>query len=129
MASLMEKIMSTSKEDFKGIGLTPDDWKAFILGRGSIDPLRLEAARLAIVRLGRYSPKQAADRELTDFALRQVGTQYPHLWLEEESLSHEEKIRFLQSRNGCSREEAARHLEQVRKDEEEVARIFGKGKQ
>jgi hypothetical protein len=118
--------MSTSKEDFHKIGLTADDWKAFILGKGMINPLRLAAARAAVARIGRYSPEQAADTELTDGALCMVGTQYPHLWLKGEPLSYEDKIRFLQAKDGCTREEAARHLEQVQKDNEEVARIFGK---
>jgi hypothetical protein len=120
--------MRTSKEDFEKIGLTSDDWKAFILGRGIVVPLRLEAARAAVARLGGYSPEQAGDTEFTDFALRRIGTQYLQFWLKGETLTHDEKIRFLQARDGCSQEEAANHLEQVQKDEEEVARIFGKSK-
>src|SRR5271166_3192551 len=121
--------MSTSNEDFDKLGLTTDDWKAFILGKGVIDPLKLESARAVVARLGGYSPEQAADTELTDFALRTIGTQYPHLWLKGETLTYEDKIKFLQAKNGCSREEAVSHLEQVQKDEEEVDRIFGKGNQ
>jgi hypothetical protein len=121
--------MNTSQEDFEKLGLTTDDWKAFILGKGVVNPLRLAGARPAVARIGRYSPEQAADTEFTDGALRMIGTQYPHLWLKGELLSHEDKIRFLQAKDGCTREEAARYLEQVQKDEEEVARIFGKGNQ
>ena len=121
------RTMNTSKEDFDKLGLTSDDWKAFILGKGVIDPLKLESARAVVARLGGYSPKQAADTELTDFALRTIGTQYPHLWLKGETLTYEDKIRFLQAKDGCSREEAVSHLEQVQKDEEEVDRILGKG--
>ncbi len=72
--------MNTSTYEFYKLGLTSDDWKAFILGKGVIDPLKLESARAVVARLGGYSPKQAADTELTDFALRTIGTQYPHLW-------------------------------------------------
>ena len=119
--------MNTSKEDFDKLGLTSDDWKAFILGKGVIDPLKLESARAVVARRGGYSPEQTADTEIADFALRTIGTKYPYLWLKGETLTHEDKIRFLQARDGCSREEAVSHLEQVQKDEEEVDRILGKG--
>lgn len=117
--------MATSEEDFARIGLTADDWKAFILGRGTIDAQRLESARAAVARLGRYSPEQADDHRLTDFALRQIATRYPHLWLYGETLSHEDKVAFLRAQNDWSRDEAERRLEQVRKDREDEARIFG----
>ncbi len=119
--------MNTSKGDFDKLGLTSNDWKALILGKGVIDPLKLESARAVVARLGGYNPEQAADTELTDFALRTIGTQYPHLWLKCETLTYEDKIRFLQTRDGCSREEAMSHLEQVQKDEKEVDRILGRG--
>jgi hypothetical protein len=121
--------MNTSNEDFDKLGLTSDDWKAFILGKGVIDPLKLESARAVVVRLGGYNPKQAADTELTDFALRTIGTKYSYLWLKGETVTYEDEIRLLQVKDGCSREEAVSRLEQVRKDEEEAARILGKGNQ
>ncbi len=109
--------MNATQEDFAKLGLSPDDWKAFILGRGTIAPLKLSAARIAVAQLGRYTEKQAADTELTDGALRRVATQYSHLWMQDETLTTDEKIRYLQAKNGWSREEAERHLEQVRQDE------------
>lgn len=117
--------MNTSEEDFAKLGLSSDDWKAFILGRGTLAAEKLIAARIAVARLGRYTHQQATDIELLDSALRLVGTQYLHLWMQGGTLTFEEKIRYLQARDGCSREEAERHLEQVSKDNEEVARIFG----
>ena|SRR5271157_3581545 len=111
--------MNTSKEDFDEIGLTSDDWKAFILGKGVIDPLRLESARAVVARLGGYSPKQAADAEVTDSALRMIGTLYSYLWLKGDTLTYEDKIRVLQVKDGCTREEAVSHLEQERKNQDE----------
>jgi hypothetical protein len=117
--------MSTSEEDFANLGLSADDWKAFILGRGTLSAQKLDAARAAVARLGRYTEKQASDTQLTDLALRRVATQYAYLWLRGETLTVEDKIKFLQAEKDCSREEAERHLEQVRKDRDEEDRILG----
>ena len=119
-------LMDATREDFTKLGLSSDDWKVFIFGPGTLSAQKLDAARAAVARLGHYTEKQAVDPEITDSALRMIATRYPYLWLQGETLTAEQKIRFLQVKTGCSREEAERQLEQVAKDNEEAARIFGR---
>jgi hypothetical protein len=119
--------LNTSDNEFATLGLSSDDWTAFILGRGTLPAQKLDAARVAVARLGRYTEKQASDTEVTDSALRQIATRYPYLWLRGETLTVEDKIRFLEASRACSREEAEKHLEADDKDRAEEAQNFGKG--
>lgn len=95
--------------------------------RAGDDPLRLESARAAVARLDGYIAKRASDRKLTDAALREIATRYPRFWLKG-PLTQEEKIRFVQGKDGCSREDTEKHLAQVARGTEELARIFGDAK-
>jgi hypothetical protein len=116
--------MSPTERDFESIGLTSEDWATFILGRGQVPPDRLAEARRAIARLGSYTQAQAADDGLLDSALRMIGSRYVFLWHKRgDPISHEEKIRLVQVRDGCSREQAEERLARVREDNDLLDRI------
>jgi hypothetical protein len=115
--------MTPSEQDFQRLGLSADDWKAFIYGRGQVPEHKLAAARAEIARVGRYSERKARDTEMLTRALQVIGTTYAYLWDKDGSPSHEEKIRFLQARDACSREQAEAQLARVREDNERLRKL------
>ena len=119
--------MSTSRKDFEGLGLTSDERRSLVFGGPPVSLPKLSAARAGLARLGRYGAAQADDDLFMDRALRMMATTVPQYWLDGVKLSREENLRFLQVKEGWSREQAEEHLERVEKDNAEEARIFGGG--
>jgi hypothetical protein len=120
-------MIDATEADFNSLGLTSDDWKALLFGSGSVPLERMTKARAAIARIGRHTEAQARDTDAADYALKLVAITYPRRCFPG-PFTHEETLKFVQLREGCSRDEAERKLEAVQVDNAEVARIQQKGK-